>query len=229
LYVKAQLGVSSYNELYAGFAALPLFLFWLYLSWSSVLLGAEFAASDQNQGAYRHQALFAGADQAAYEAAVLSAVLRIAQAFEAGRRPPSLTQIVDELDVPRERLLLDFERLEAAGILMRAESAGVLSFGLASAPDRLRLADLLQALRGTSPDPALGGRTPLDQHLLRLVRGLERAQHEVAANMDLRQLLREVPHSPATAVRGERLAESPAQRAGTAELAPRPRRTERRS
>jgi membrane protein len=231
LYVKAQLGVSSYNELYAGFAALPLFLFWLFLSWTSVLLGAEFAAADQDQGAYRHQALFAGADQSAYEAAVLAAVLRIAQAFESGRRPPSLTAIVDELDVPRERLLGEFERLEQAGILLRAEAGGVLSFGLARSTDRLRIADLLQALRGTSPDPEVGGHSELDRFLLNVVRRLERAQHADGANLDLRQLLREA---------GQTLAESsgpnpgmpiggPGTRPGPAELAPQPRRADRRT
>ena len=41
--IQFQIGVSQYNAIYGSFAALPLFLFWLQLSWISVLLGAELA------------------------------------------------------------------------------------------------------------------------------------------------------------------------------------------
>ena len=40
-YIYFQIGVSQYNAVYGGFAALPLFLAWLQLSWLIVLLGAE--------------------------------------------------------------------------------------------------------------------------------------------------------------------------------------------
>jgi len=42
-YVKFQIFVTSYNAIYGSFAALPLFLVWLQLSWSIVLFGAEIA------------------------------------------------------------------------------------------------------------------------------------------------------------------------------------------
>jgi membrane protein len=197
LYVGAQLGVNSYNRLYAGFAALPLFLFWLYLSWGSVLLGAEVAASDQSQEHYRHQRLYAGADQAAYEAAVLGALLRLAAPFEAGQRPPSLAQLVDALDVPHERLLADFERLERAGFLLRAEGPGGLCFALGRPADRILLADLLFALRGRAPEPAGPAVSELDRRLWQALLGLEAALPAHPSNLDLRRLLAEVGPAPA--------------------------------
>lgn len=42
-YVKFQFFVTSYNAVYGSFAALPLFLIWLQLSWIIVLFGAEIA------------------------------------------------------------------------------------------------------------------------------------------------------------------------------------------
>ena len=42
-YVKFQIYVTSYNAIYGSFAALPLFLLWLQLSWTIVLFGAQIA------------------------------------------------------------------------------------------------------------------------------------------------------------------------------------------
>ncbi len=47
-YLQFQVGVSNYNAIYGSFAALPLFLIWLQVSWAIVLLGAEIAFSWEN-------------------------------------------------------------------------------------------------------------------------------------------------------------------------------------
>ena len=47
IFVQFQLGVAGYNAVYGGFAALPLFLIWLQLSWFIVLFGAELSYAIQ--------------------------------------------------------------------------------------------------------------------------------------------------------------------------------------
>ena len=47
-YIAFQVGVAKYNAIYGSFAALPLFLVWLQLSWLVVLFGAEICFSHQN-------------------------------------------------------------------------------------------------------------------------------------------------------------------------------------
>ena len=54
-YIEFQVGVSKYNAIYGSFAALPLLLIWLRVSWLVVLFGAEIAFSHQNQNLYEFE------------------------------------------------------------------------------------------------------------------------------------------------------------------------------
>ncbi len=49
VYIRFQIGASRAGAIYGSFAALPLFLVWLQLSWRIVLYGAELAFSHQNE------------------------------------------------------------------------------------------------------------------------------------------------------------------------------------
>jgi len=58
LYVSLQIGVSSYNAIYGSFAALPLFLIWLQITWVIVLLGSELSFYYQNIELYQFNQKF---------------------------------------------------------------------------------------------------------------------------------------------------------------------------
>lgn len=48
LYINSQLWVSRYNAIYGSFAALPMFLLWLQISWTICLFGAQLTYAGQN-------------------------------------------------------------------------------------------------------------------------------------------------------------------------------------
>ena len=48
IYISGQIWVSKYNAIYGSFAALPLLLLWLQLSWLICLFGAELSYASQN-------------------------------------------------------------------------------------------------------------------------------------------------------------------------------------
>lgn len=50
LYVNFQVGITKFNAIYGSFAALPLFLIWLQISWIIFLYGAEVNFALQNLG-----------------------------------------------------------------------------------------------------------------------------------------------------------------------------------
>jgi len=51
-YVYFQIGIARYGAIYGSFAAFPLFLIWIQISWMIVLFGAELSYSIQNLGIY---------------------------------------------------------------------------------------------------------------------------------------------------------------------------------
>ncbi|MCA9398486.1 MAG: YihY/virulence factor BrkB family protein, partial [Candidatus Omnitrophica bacterium] len=55
VYITFQIGASKYGAIYGSFAALPLFLIWLQVSWLVVLFGAEISFAEQNVETYEFE------------------------------------------------------------------------------------------------------------------------------------------------------------------------------
>ena len=55
-YINFQVGVSRYNAIYGSFAALPLMLIWMQISWLIILFGAEISYANQNVEDYEAEA-----------------------------------------------------------------------------------------------------------------------------------------------------------------------------
>jgi len=54
-YISFQIGAAKYGAIYGSFAALPLFLVWLQISWLIVLFGAEISFASQNVETYEFE------------------------------------------------------------------------------------------------------------------------------------------------------------------------------
>ena len=52
IYIIMQIGVAKYNAIYGSFAMVPLFLIWIHLGWTFILLGASLAYAIQNRNQY---------------------------------------------------------------------------------------------------------------------------------------------------------------------------------
>lgn len=100
LYLYFQIGVASYNAIYGTFAALPLFLIWLNLSWVIILLGAKFCFAVQNVDAYE----FISEDHHLSDKFRMICSLRIAhlciRKFIAEEPPPTALEISNLLSIP---------------------------------------------------------------------------------------------------------------------------------
>lgn len=99
-YIHFQIGVSKYSALYGTFAALPLFLVWLQMSWLIVLLGAEISFAYQNIGQYEIEA--ESLQISNHNKRVLSLLIGhyVIKKFEKGENPPVSTEIGYDLGIP---------------------------------------------------------------------------------------------------------------------------------
>lgn len=55
IYISGQIWISKYNAIYGSFAALPLFLLWLQVSWFITLFGVELSFANQNINKYNFE------------------------------------------------------------------------------------------------------------------------------------------------------------------------------
>lgn len=173
IYIRFQIGVSSAGAIYGSFAALPLFLIWLQMSWRIVLYGAELAFSHQNESTFEFEN---DCLSASYEVRKLLS-LRIAQLcvarFAAGLPPLSAEEIGAQLAMPvrlardliflltrsnilavaqgeseRDRRYLparDVGAMTVRFVIEQMEKTGTSSVPVAETPELGKLRDSLQA------------------------------------------------------------------------------------
>lgn len=99
-YINCQMFLTSYNAIYGSFAALPLFMLWLQISWTICLFGAELSYTNQNLDYYDYDAN-TGEISHRYKI-LLNALLlsRICKRFANGQRPFSALELSSETTVP---------------------------------------------------------------------------------------------------------------------------------
>lgn len=100
-YVNFQVGVSRYNAIYGSFAALPLFLIWLQLSWLIVLFGAELSFAMQNVDRYEFEV---DAHQISYYQKITLTILIatvVVKNFKEGKPAQTASEIADHLGMPK--------------------------------------------------------------------------------------------------------------------------------
>jgi membrane protein len=173
-YIYSQVGVSKYGAIYGSFAALPLFLLWLQISWLIVLFGAEISFAHQNVDTYEFEPDCAEASPAFRKLLALRLVQLAVARFAGGETPLAADELAHRMGVPirltREllhelveaRILsevrdgegresayqpgLDPENLTIHGILDRLDHRGSEAIPVTHTPEIDRLSEALRAL-----------------------------------------------------------------------------------
>ena len=99
-YISFQVGTARYNAIYGSFAALPLFLMWVQISWWVVLFGAELSFANQNVGTYEYEPDSRKVSPAFKKVLTLQIAHLLIKNFANGDRPLTDVEIGTRLKIP---------------------------------------------------------------------------------------------------------------------------------
>jgi membrane protein len=122
IYIRFQIGVSTQSAIYGSFAAIPLFLAWLQVSWIIVLLGAEIAYAAENQETCGFHPDYSRIGEAGRRLLMLRIFHLLVKRFEAGQRPLAAGQISKALKIPERftrRILADLVEVDLVSEITR--------------------------------------------------------------------------------------------------------------
>ncbi len=195
-YIKYSTG---YEKLYGSLALIPLFLFWIYITWLIVLFGLQVSYGLQTFRDWKRRQGRGVSQQMVIEpAAIVSVLAAVARRFRAGR-PADADDVSERTGLPAAIALKMLELLAAAGFVHRVASVapiagergrttepGGQAFTLARPPEEIAVADVLAVGQQMTP-PREEGRTG---EILALIR---RAQRAAAESFTIAELVADTP------------------------------------
>lgn len=177
-YISFQIGVANYGAIYGSFAALPLFLVWLQLSWLILLLGAEVSFAHQNVATYEFEQDCLRVSHSFKRMIALTVTSLCVKNFLKEEKPLTAADISRELDAPirlvhsvlfeltEARLLsevyldhgedvayqpaCDIHRLTVAGVIDRLDQQGLARVPIADSAGVQKLQDTMKRFSETN-------------------------------------------------------------------------------
>ena len=155
IYVNSQIWVSNYNAIYGSFAVIPLFMLWMQISWTIVLVGAELSYTIQN-----HDEFLSSNSQSelSYKTRfVLSAKIMsiICKRFAEGGQAYNSMQLKLQLEIPMRvlsRLLYDLQQIHFITEIMHDDKGEEVLYQPAEALDILTIGELHSRLAQLGSD-----------------------------------------------------------------------------
>ncbi len=152
-YVAFQIGITKYSLLYSGSAQIPLLLMWIYLSWVTLLFGAELTFAYQNETTFAMERLAEGATVAYREALGLRTIMEIAWRFDEGLAGLTIQEAAEGWHVPTRLLNETLSRLEDADIITSCGTEPV-TYRPSRSIAKISVKDVVKTFRESGQDPS---------------------------------------------------------------------------
>ncbi len=189
-YFEFQVGVTRFNALYGSFAAIPLFLLYLQITWLIVLMGAEISFAYQNIENYEYEEEALSLNHDSKRILTLLIAQYIIRIFEEGGTARTSRQISHDLGIP-SRLLneLIYEMVEC-GILaeLATESSKERSYQPAMDINKITIDELYMRLEKIGGDHMIVTETEDLKKISKLHEHMINAMKESPANVLIKDI-----------------------------------------
>jgi membrane protein len=183
-YIEFQVGVSRSNAIYGSFASIPMFITWLYFSWTIVLIGAEISYSIQNVKNFEGQRKTLNISHEQRILYHLYIIHFITQRFIKAEKAPSLNEISEQLDIPAPMCRTVADTSIKAGLLVESidlkTKEGVFTPAIDSS--RLTMGYIIARIEGLGELKRSSQTSEAYQHIKSLYNQMEDDMYKSSAN-----------------------------------------------
>lgn len=189
-YIEFQVGVSRANAIYGSFASIPLFITWLYFSWTIVLIGAEVSYSIQNVNHFEGQQRTLNISHEQKMLYHLHIIHLIVKRFKDGEKAPDILELSEKLDIPAYMCREVTNNCMRAGLIVESTDIRTKEqlFTPALETSRFTMAFVLSKLEGLGNLRRSTKYNESYQRLRDAYNQLEEARHTSAFNKNLTEL-----------------------------------------
>lgn len=117
LYINFQIVLSSYNAIYGTFAALPMFMLWMNISWIIILTGAQMSYANQSVNEYAFTKDSQNIARCDHDALCILLLHHIAHRFMEGMPPYTTHMLSRETGLPHSMVQGLLDELVNVGLL----------------------------------------------------------------------------------------------------------------
>ncbi len=149
LYISSQLWVSRYNAIYGSFAALPMFLLWLQISWTICLFGAQLTYATQNIRNFSFDKDTRNISHRYREFVSILIMSLICKRFEGNEPPYTAEELSEQGQIPIQlahRTLYELQEIRLIHEVIRDEKSEDIAYQPSMDINRLNVALLLDRL-----------------------------------------------------------------------------------
>ena len=190
LYISFQIGAARYNAIYGSFAALPLFLMWVQISWWIVLFGAELSFANQNVDTYEYEPDSLKVSPGFKKLLTLQIAHLLIKKFANGDKPLTDVQISDRLEMPIRLVHNILFNLVESGLVseIKTKVDKELAYQPARDINKLTIQYVIEALEQSGTDTIPVAKTEDYQALSEALRDFGEAMEESSANRLLKDI-----------------------------------------
>lgn len=126
LYIGGQIWISKYNAIYGSFAALPLLLLWLQLTWFFVLFGVQLSFAYQNVNKFSFEHETSKISRRYKDFVALLIMTLIVKRFEKGDTPYTADELSEQYKIPTKLTSDTLFYLQDIGLIVETPSQNAL-------------------------------------------------------------------------------------------------------